>query len=81
MHWEKLGRTSGQIWIQCPEVGETTLTALSPDTQVLTDHLVLLGSFCSSAVSYFPSASRYKRSEMLLSRDCLVLMCSSLVLL
>lgn len=47
MYWEKLGRASEQIQIQCPGEGETSLTALSSDTQLLSDHLVLLEGFAA----------------------------------
>lgn len=47
MRWEKVGRASEQIWIRCPGEGETVLTALSSDRQVLSDHLVLLEGFAA----------------------------------
>lgn len=42
MHWEKLGKASEQIQIQCLGKGETIITALSSNIQLLFDCLVLL---------------------------------------
>lgn len=80
MYWEKLGRASEQIQIQCPGEGETSLTALSSDTQVLSDHLVLLEGF-AALLHHAPPVLVDRRSEMVLSQDHLVLRCSSFVLL
>lgn len=47
MHQDKLRRASEQIWLWCPEDGKTILTVLSSDTQVPSDHLVLLEGFAA----------------------------------